>query len=789
VVRTLDRKLLRDLWRLRSQLASIGAVFACGVGAVLAMRSTLDSIEESRAVYYEQARFPDVFASLERAPESLARRIASIPGVSVIDTRVVANVMLAVPGMTESATGHIVSVPDDGQPVLNTLYVREGRYLTPGAKGEVLVNEHFAVTNRLTLGDTLRALFKGRLQTLRIVGIVFSPEFIHAAAIGGTMFADSKHLAIIWMRRGELGPLYDMDGAFNDVAVRLGPGANESEVIRAMDELLAPYGGARAYGRKDQPSNSVLSGEIEQLRVFGTAMPAIFLFVAAFLLNVVLSRLIATQREEIATLKAFGYTNRAIGAHYLGFAAAAIFLGGAGGTALGMWTGSKYTGLYASFFKFPVFEHHTRVSLVLVAIAVSGAAAVAGTVQSILAAVRLPPAEGMRPSAPAKYRPLLLERLGWAGVLPTAVRMIVRDLERRPFRTAASILGVALAAAILVVGTFAFDSALYMSDLQFRVVDREDMAVTFASPRPLRVVHDVEHMPGVVGVEPFRTVAVRLSVGHRSRLISIMGLPRQAEMRRLVDRHGSAHHLPSSGLVLSAALANLLGIAAGDTATLELVERGGAVRRAPVVALLDELIGAGGYMELDALNRLVGEERAISGAYLRIDRDSLASVSRRLGALPAVSGSSTRAAMLASFDAQIAQSVRLTVTIVVSLAIVVALGVIYNGHRIALSERSRELASLRVLGFTSREVAGLLLGEQGAIDLVGMPVGLALGFLLSFWVISGFTSESYRFPVVVEPTTYLFSASVIVVAFVLASVPMMRRVYALDLVGVLKTRE
>ena len=789
MVRAMNRKLLRDLWRLRSQLLSIGAVFSCGVGAVLAMRSTLDSIERSRSVYYERARFPHVFASVERAPESVVRRIARVPGVSLVDTRVVADVLLAVPGMSENATGHLVSVPDDGQPLLSTLYLRRGRYLAPGGRDEVLVNERFAEANALRVGDTLRAVLNGRLRTLRIVGVALSPEFIHAAAIGGTMFADDKHLGILWMSRDVVGPLYDMDGAFNDVAVLLGPGASESAVIAELDRILRPYGGARAYGRKDQPSNNVLSGEIEQLRVFGTAMPAIFLFVAAFLLNVVLSRLMTTQREEIATLKAFGYDNKQIALHYLGHAGAAIVLGSVGGTALGIWTGAKYTELYASFFRFPTFDHYTRPGLVIAAIAVAGAAAVLGTLQTLRAAVRLPPAEGMRPSAPAKYKPLLLERLGWAGALPTAVRMIVRDLERRPLRTGASILGVALAAAILVVGTFAFDSARYMADLQFRVVDREDVSVAFSTPRPPRAIHDLAHLPGVAAVEPFRSVPVRLRVGHRSRLVSILGLPRQADLRRLVDRHGASHPIPGTGLVLTSALASLLTIRTGDTVTLELLERGGAIRRAPVVALLDELVGSGGYMDLDALQHLVGAEASFTGAYLRIDRDSVASVSRRLGDLPAVSGTSTRNAMLSSFDAQIAESVRLTVMIVVSLAIVVALGVIYNGHRIALSERSRELASLRVLGFTRREVTALLLGEQGAIDLVGTPVGLALGLLLSFWVISGFKSESYRFPVVVSATTYLFSASVILVAFVLASVPMRRRVYALDLIGVLKTRE
>ena len=788
-MRALDRKLARDLWRLRSQIFSIGMVVACGVASVLAMRSTLDSIQRSRAQYYADARFPQVFATLKRAPESLARRIAAIPGVAVVDTRVVADVLLQVPGLPENATGHVVSVPDRGAPVLSLLHVRRGRYLDASARDEILVNEHFAVANALAPGDTLRAILNGRMRKFRIVGVALSPEFVHDATAGAHVFSDSRHHGILWMRRGVIGPAYDMDGAFNDVGLTLAPQASEREVIASLDALLTPFGGGHAYGRKDQLSNNVLSGEIEQLRVFGTAMPAIFLFVAAFLLNVVLARLIATQREEIATLKAFGYDHVTVGIHYLGHPVAALVIGSAIGTGLGIWAGGAYTGLYARFFRFPVFEHHTSPSLVIVSIAISGAAAMLGALQSVRSAVALPPAEGMRPSAPARYRPLLIERLGWGGLLPTSVRMIVRDLERRPWRTVTSVLGVAFSAAILVVGTFAFDSAKYMARLQFRVVEREELSTTFTLPRPARVLHEVAAIPGVIRAEPFRAVPVRIRAGHRSRLISILGLSADATLRRLVDRRGVAHPVPPAGLVLTTALAERLQVRIGDTVRLELLERGGAERDVPVVATLDELIGSGGYMSLDALHRLVGEGGSLSGAYLSVESGASEQVARRLGDLPGVSGTVTQAAMLQSFDDQIAESVRLTVMIVVSLAIVVAVGVIYNGNRIALSERARELASLRVLGFTRREVTALLLGEQGAIDLVGTPTGLVLGFGLAWWVISGFESELYRFPVVVSPTTYLFSAGVIALAFVLASVPMRRRVHTLDLVAVLKTRE
>lgn len=788
-MKALDRKLLRDLRRLKGQIASIAAVVACGVASVIAMRSTLDSINMSRDAYYDRAHFGNVFTSLKRAPESMAARIANTRGISIVETRVVGDALLRVRGLTESATGHFLSVPRRGQPVLNTLHIRRGRYLLPGADDEVLINEHFVDANKLQIGETISAVINGRWRELRIVGVALSPEFVHAAVPGNTMFNDSRHLGVLWMNRDALAPLFDMEGAFNDVSVLLAPGGREEEAIAALDRILAPYGGGHAYGRKDQPSNNVVAGEIEQLRVFGTAMPIIFLTVAAFLLNIVLTRLIATQREEIAVLKAFGYTNRRIAAHFLGYSLAIVVIGAVVGTVLGIWVGRAYTALYYRFFRMPDFTHHTSAALVATAILISALAAMLGALAGVRSAVRLPPAEGMRPPSPAVFKPLWLERLGLGGLLSPAMRMIVRNLERRPVRTASSIIGVAFAAAILVVGVFAFDSVKYMADLQFRTVDREDLTVAFTAPRPAHVGHELSSIRGISRVELFRATPVRIRSGHHIRQIGILGLARTSQLRRLVDSERRVYQMPENGLVLTAALAGILNVAPGDTVAIELLERGGAVRRVPIVSVLDELIGLGGYMEIGALNRLLGEGGVASGAYLSVDASSERQVVSALAELPGVAGTTTRAAMLRSFDEQIASSMRLTVTIVVTLACVVAVGVIYNGVRISLSERARDLASLRVLGFTRREVAGLLFGEQGAIDLIGTPLGLLLGFGLAFWIISGFASESYRFPVVISPQTYLFSAGVILTAAIGVALAMRRQIDKLDLVAVLKTGE
>jgi putative ABC transport system permease protein len=591
------------------------------------------------------------------------------------------------------------------------------------------------------------------------------------------------------MSRAAVEAAAGMRGAFNDVALRLAPGAGRAAVISAVDSLLAPYGGLGAVGRDRHPSHQIVEAEFRSLRVFGLTIPLVFLAVAGFLINVVLARLVTTQRGEIAALKAFGYTDREVGAHYLAFAAVAVVAGSAAGLALGAWLGALYTGLYDAVLRLPALRFALDPLSALLSVAASLAAALAGAIAAVRAAVRLPPAEALRPEAPERYRPLLLERLGWGELVSPAARMVLRHIERRPARAASTIVGVALALALLA-GTMAlFDAAFYMVDLQFRVAQREDVSVTFNRARPVAAARELARIPGVLAAEPVHAVPVRVRSGAVARTVPLTGVRADAALHRLVDQHGAIFAIPPEGAVVTTAFARRLGVTPGDTLRLELLERGGEARAVEVAALADEMFGSTVYMEHGALARLLGEAPRATGAVLRVDPAARASVMARLKTIPAVAGAASREALIEAWDRQMLENIRVSGTLVVACAIVIALGAVYNGARIALSERGRELASLRVLGFHRREVAALLFGEQGALTLAALPLGVALGVGFTTWLARAFVSEDQRFPVVLAPRTYLGAIAIVLVAAVLAGALMRRRLDRMDLVAVLKTRE
>jgi putative ABC transport system permease protein len=788
MLRALDRKLLRDVWRLKAQAIAIAAVMAAGVTMFLAYIATFSSLHLTQQTYYDRYRFAHVFASLTRAPLSLRERIADIPGVSMVEARVVADVTLDVPGLVEPAIGRLVSIPVPHRAMLNDLFVRRGRYLEAGRPDEVLVNEGFALAHDLQPGSTLGAIINGRRRTLRVAGIALSPEYVYTIR-PGEVIPDEERFGVLWMERQALAAAFDMEGGFNDVALTVMPGASEDTVVASLDRLLAPYGALGAMPQRLQMSNWALSNELAQLRGFGMIVPIIFLSVSAFLLNVVLTRIVSVQREQIAALKALGYSNREIGTHYIKWSLMVGLTGAAIGIAGGIWMGSAMIVLYNDFFRFPLLLFRVPPAIIVAAAGISLGAAVLGAVGAVGRAVRLPPAEAMRPEPPARYRPSLVERLGLARLLGPSARMVVRNLERQPVRALTSIVGIAMSSSMLVLGMFFLDAMDEMLRVTFELIQRQDVTVSFVEPRSPAAYFELQRLPGVLAIEPMRVVPVRLRAGHRSRQIGITGLTPQPRLQRVVNTSGAAVELPPDGLVVSRALAEVLGVRAGDEVDVEVLEGRRPTRRVRVVRLVDEYLGIAAYMTLDALHDLMLESGTLSGAYLLTDAQAEPTLYARLKAMPAVAGVALKQAAVDSFNETMAESMGIMITFNVLFASVIAIGVVYNAARVSLSERSRELASLRVLGFTRAEISTILLGELAVITALAIPVGLAVGYGLASGVVAAFETEMYRFPVIVSPRTHAFAAAVTATAAALSGLLVRRRLDHLNLVEVLKTRE
>jgi len=786
--RALTRKLLRDLWHLRGQALAIAMVIAGGVATWIISYSTIDSLELTQASFYRESRFAEVFATLKRAPKRLEERIAEIPGVAVVETRTVALANLEVAGFDDPIRGLMVSIPDQGESRLNRLYVRSGRLPEPWASDEVVVSEPFAEAHGFQPGDQLSAIINGRRRTLTMVGIGLSAEYVYQ--IGpGDLFPDYARYAILWMREEPLSAAQDTEDAFNDVALTLEQGTEVQEVIDRLDDLLRPYGSTGAIARDDQTSHEYLEQEIEGLRSSAGVVPVIFLAVAAFLINVVIARTVDQQRDQVAVLKAFGYHNGAIGVHYVGLVLLIVAVGALPGVALGAWLGSGLAELYRQFYRFPYLHYVLAPEVVVTAVGITAAAALVGALAAVRKASRLPPAEAMRPEPPAVYRASVFERAGLRRLFDQPTRMVLRHLERKPGKSLLSVLGIAMAGAILMVGNFQEDAIDYMIGVQFGLAQRQDLTVTFVEATERSAVFELASLPGVLRAEPFRAVPVELHAGHRTHRTGIQGFENAGELHRTLDARLQPVEFPAEGLLLTDYLGEKLGVGPGDWITVAVQEGAQPVRQVQVAGLVSEYIGLSAYMRLDALNRLMQEGPVVSGAFLAVDPAYQTQVFRALRERPRVIGTSQREVAIQSFNETMAETILIFALVNTLLAGSIAFGVVYNAARITLSETSRELASLRVLGFTRGEVAYILIGELAVLTALAVPVGFAIGYGFCALVARAFASELFRVPLVIEPSTYGFSAVVVLVATVISALLMARKLYHLDLVAVLKTRE
>lgn len=773
---------------MRSQAVAIGLVIACGVATFVMSVSTAVSLFGNLSAYYENCRFADVFVHLKRAPNSLAARLADVPGVARVQTRIIAEVNLDIPGMNDPAQGRLISIPDHPQPGLNELHLRRGRFPDPERKGEVLINESFAEAHRLRPGAGFHAILNGKRQTLTVTGIALSPEYVYAIR-PGEILPDEKRYGIIWMCRRQVEAAFDLAGAFNDAALALDRSASEPAVIKAVDALAEPYGGLGAYPREDQVSHRFVSDELKQLRAMASIPPAIFLIVAAFLLNIVLGRLVRIQREQIAVLKAFGYTNREVGAHYLAFAFVIVAMGTLLGTIAGAWMGHGLTAMYVKFFRFPQLEYSLHPLVVAGAAFFAFAAAVLAVSVAVRRAAALPPAEAMRPEPPGEFRPTFVERMGLQKSLPQETRIILRNLERQPVKAALSSLGIALAAAIMILGSFSEDMVEFMLDFQYNATQRQDAIITFVDPAQADALHEITAMPGIRRAEPFRSVPVRIRHAHRQRLISVIGLVDDRDLFRLRDLQSNAVPLPPDGLLLSDKLAEVLGAGAGDEIVLEVLEGSRPIRRVRITGLIRDFFGTSAYMNKVALHRLLEEGPVLSGAHATIEPGRQDEVYRQLKNTPQVAGVTLKNAALESFRRTMSENLLRMRAFNIAFASIIAFGVVYNAARIALSERGRDLATLRVLGFTRAEISRILLGEVGVIILAGIPLGLLLGYGFAALAVEALETRTQRFPLVVYADTFAYAVSVVLVAALISALVVRRRLDHLDLVAVLKSRE
>ena len=787
MLHALDKKLLRDLWRLKAQALAIALVLACGVAIFLTGLGMVRALEATLQDYYGRQHFAQVFASARRAPNAVLQDVAAIDGVQAAEARVSGWVVLDLPGRAAPASGRVLSLPAQGA-VLNRPILVQGRLPDPDASTQVAVSERFARANGFKPGDSFAAILDGTRLNLTITGTLRSPEFIYTLPPGGLM-PDDEGFGIIWMPERAAAASFGLSGAFNDLSLTLRRDASIQGVIDRVDALLDEWGGTGAHDRETQVSHSFIQAELDQLRSMSAVLPPIFFGIAAFLVNMVLGRIVALERSEIGLLKALGYRDSEIALHYLMLAALVAALGIGIGWLAGAWLSSGMSVLYARFFDFPWLIRPHDLDVYALAGLIGLAAAGVGALRAAWAAARLAPAVAMAPPAPPNFRRGRLDALAHALRLPQTAMMVLRGILRWPVRAGFTALGLSLGVAILVASNFMLSALDEVVDIAFFKSNRQHASLVLSHEAGLQAVTAAQHLPGVMVVEPQFDLPVTLHNGARSKKLAITARMPGGDLARTLDVDGALVPLPRQGILLSEQLAQQLNLGAGDMVRVELTGTRTGDFTLPVAAVSQQYIGLGAYMQLDALAHRLREAPRVTALNLWIDPAQLPELQAALKQMPMLATAVMLTDVRESFQATISENVRINTVLFITISVLITVGVAYNGARIQLSERARELASLRILGFTRAEVSSILMGETALLALAAQPLGWAIGAWISWAMMAGFDSDLYRIPLVLTPANFAKASLITLAAVAAAALLVRRRLDRADLVAVLKTRE
>jgi putative ABC transport system permease protein len=772
-VSVLDRKLWREARGSLALLGAITSVIAVGVMCFIYMRSTHHNLSLARWQYYAQCRMADFWVDVKKAPLVEVERLTELPGVTAIRPRIQFYATVDLAQVASPLNAMVLSLPDEreAQPIINDIVLETGGYFTDRRANEVIVNSAFARRQGIRPGQTIHLILNNRRQELLVVGTAISSEFIYLVA-PGSIAPDREHFGVFYLKRTFAEEVFDFDGATNQIVGLLDPEHQEhsQDILRRIESMLAPYGVVTSYPRRTQTSNQFLSDELRGLGLFSTMMPAIFLVVGALVLNVLMVRLVDQQRVTIGTLKAIGYPDATIFLHYTKFALALALGASLVGLVLGYGMANFVTSLYRMFYEFPNLENHIYAGTYSGGVAVAIVCALVGSLQGARTALALKPAEAMRPKPPARGGAIWLEQFAWLWQrLSFGWRLVLRNVFRNPLRSAVGMFAAAMGAALLVCGFILANAITFLIDFQFERVTRSDVDLHFKDERGVAALFEARSLPGVDRAEPVFDVSCTFIHGPHRRRSGIMGVAPGSRLTTPRDTQGRAIRVPETGLAMSRKLAELLEIIPGDYVTV-LPTRGLRHElRVRVAELSDSYIGMAVYADIRFLGRLLREEFALNGVQLALDTSprSMRQFYAQIKQLPAVQSVNARADTIENMNFIVATQ-RIFISLLVLFAGVIFFSSLLNSSLIGLAERRREVATLRVLGYTEWQIGGLFLRESLVINSLGTLLGLPLGYSLALLLSKLYNTEMFRFPLITPPNVW-FGTIAAAVIFALAA--------------------
>lgn len=789
----LSRKIWRYIFRNLGQFLAAAAVVMGGIIVYVSMSSSYYNLGQAREDFYRENRFADYYFQFVKAPDGVVKQIERVDGVNHVSGRIQKDLSV-IKENNERATARVVSYNLPMEEELNQITVVQGRGFEQNRSSgstEVVLDPKYLKANNLGWGDEITAIVEGKEVFFTVVGSAISPEFIYAMKDNADILPDPQKFGIFMVEKQQAQQLLNMQGQINQILIEFDSEADQTAAINTIKEILRPYGLLSSYPRSDQLSDAMLEAELDQLRGVTNVLPMIFLAIAAAIQFVILRRMIKTQRPQIGLMKGTGYHNYQIMLHYVYYAVAVSLAGALAGILLGVRFSFYFTDLYATYFNLPVYFKGFNLQAIVTGVIMCLVIGCIAGVSASVGVVKIQPAESMRPEPPIIGGKSLLEYWPWLwSRLTSGWKMTIRNINRNKGRFTVTLLGVVFSVALLVISFFVYDAVDYMMQKFFYEGQTYDISIRFDSLIAEKEMLTISHVDGVQKVEPFLELPIRIHYGSHSEEEVLLAYSPDLTMKKLEDDNGQPILIPADGILLNERTARKLNVRPGDQVEIETLLPTGPVHqeKAIVAGLVRQMVGSGSYIDLRQVNRLLQERNLISGAMIKVEPGKASQVETEINGMLGVASVLSHQKEIANFESYLG-TMDISILIMVIFAAILGFAIVYNASVMNLAERNREIGCMRVIGFSVKEVSGLLSKENIVQSVLGVALGLPFGRYVAQAYMQSITTDLYTLPVIIYPRTYIMAAFGTIAFIFLAHKFSVRGIKKLDLAEVLKSPE
>ena len=783
------RKMFRDILENKVAYIACAIVIAIGLMTYTSMSIAKDGLFNAKDHFYQEYSFADGFAKVKAIPITRVQALEEIDGIDVVSGRLVKDVRVLMPDTKENVYLRLISLHAPEGNELNGIKLEKGAFPATNQQ-QVLVADKFYEAHKLQIGNKINVIIEGKQVELAVSGTGMSPEYIYALKELQSVASDPSTFEVAYVPYEDMEQLFNQNGLVNEISFTLKPGVAFEDVEQAVKSDLERYELESLYAAKDQLSNAMLTEELKQLERMASSLPVIFLIIAAIILYIMLKRLVESQRGQIGTLKAFGYLRSEILSHYLWYGIFIGIFGGVLGGILGIWVSKYFLQIYQMFFNLPDIGAHTSMKYFYLGIIMAVLFSAVASFQGVRGVISLQPAEAMHPVVPTFVKKTFLEKIpGFWRAFNVQGRMAIRNLLRNKNRSIFTLIGMIFTFSMMA----SFFSLSSMSETmimdQFTRVQKQDVKLTFVKPMPRsNVIRELNDVDGIKRVEPFLEIPVSLKFLNHKKDVIALGISDGSELYNVFDKDGNRLEVPKSGMMVSEQVANKLGVQVGDVLQVESIFAKDEKLNVKIEKIIPQYLGANIYMNQDVLLGLLKQGEMMTSALNAIDERAIPSLKDEYRASKYISIIEVRQEMIDKYE-ELMGSATYALWVMAIISIITGFAIVYNSSIISLAERKRELASLRVMGMTPKEVMEVVSVEQWFIGFSGMIAGIPLAFLMSQAMSTSMSNDLYTIP----PGT---SGNAIVLAFIgtifaiaVSQVSISRKVKQLDLVAVLKERE